>query len=130
MNSIGARAARGGARALLTAAMMVIGSLVLWVGVPLGWLWIGSQIQAETDSIGTAIGAMLVGVVVSVVLLAMLLVRLNRWNEELRQAAGHPPRETSLLELVLVITAGVAVVAFGVWFFVFTGPGPSLAPSN
>jgi heme/copper-type cytochrome/quinol oxidase subunit 2 len=110
--------------------MMVIGSLVLWVGVPLGWLWIGSQIQAETDSIGTAIGAMLVGVVVSVVLLAMLLVRLNRWNEELRQAAGHPPRETSLLELVLVITAGVAVVAFGVWFFVFTGPGPSLAPSN
>jgi hypothetical protein len=68
--------------------------------------------------------------VVSVVLLAMLLVRLNRWNEELRQAAGHPPRETSLLELVLVITAGVAVVAFGVWFFVFTGPGPSLAPSN
>jgi hypothetical protein len=130
VNSIGARAARGGARALLTAAMMVIGSLVLWVGVPLGWLWIGSQIQAETDSIGTAIGAMLVGVVVSVVLLAMLLVRLNRWNEELRQAAGHPPRETSLLESVLVITAGVAVVAFGVWFFVFTGPGPSLAPSN
>jgi hypothetical protein len=32
--------------------------------------------------------------------------------------------------MVLVITAGVAVVAFGIWFFVFTGPGPSLAPSN
>ena len=130
MSSIGARAARGGARALLTVAMMVIGSLVLWVGVPLAWLWVGSQIQAETDNLSLAIFVMLVGVVVSVLLLARLLVSLNRWNEELRQAAGHPPRETSLLELVLVVTAGVAVVAFGVWFFIFTGPGPSLAPSN
>lgn len=130
MNSFGARAARGGARALLTVAMMVIGSLVLWVGVPAGWLWIGSQIQAETDNLGLAIVAMLVGVVVSVILLARLLMSLNRWNEELREAAGHEPRGTTLLEMVLVITAGVAVVAFGIWFFVFTGPGPSLAPSN
>ncbi len=110
--------------------MMVIGSLVLWVGVPLGWLWIGSQIQAESDSVGAAIGAMLVGVVVSVVLLTMLLMRLNRWHEHLREAAGRPQRDTSLLEFVLVVTAGVAVVAFGVWFFILTGPGPSLAPSN
>ena len=129
-DSLGTRAARGGASALLAAAMMVIGSLVLWVGVPLGWLWIGSQIQAESDSVGTAIGVMLVGVVVSVVLLTMLLMRLNRWHEHLREAAGRPPRDTSLLEFVLVVTAGVAVVAFGVWFFIFTGPGPSLAPSN
>jgi hypothetical protein len=128
--SIGARAARGGARALLSILMMVIGSLVLWVGVPAGWLWIGSQIQAETDSVGTAIGVMLAGVVVSVVAIAMLLVRLNRWNEHLRERSGLPPRETPLLEMVLVITAGVAVVAFGVWFFIFTGPGPSIAPSN
>jgi hypothetical protein len=130
MSSIGARAARGGARALLSLAMMIIGSLVLWVGVPAGWLWIGSQIQAETNSVGNAIGAMFLGVVVSVISLAWLLLKLNRWNEELRERSGLPARETSLLELVLVVTAGVAVVAFGIWFFVFTGPGPSLAPSN
>jgi heme/copper-type cytochrome/quinol oxidase subunit 2 len=129
-DTFGMRAVRGGASALLAAAMMVIGSLVLWVGVPLGWLWVGSQIQAESDSVGTAIGVMLVGVVVSVVLLTMLLMRLNRWHEHLREAAGRPPRDTSLLEFVLVVTAGVAVVAFGVWFFIFTGPGPTLAPSN
>jgi heme/copper-type cytochrome/quinol oxidase subunit 2 len=129
-DTLGTRAARGGASALLAAAMMIIGSLVLWVGVPIGWLWVGSQIQAESDSIGTAIGVMLIGVVVSVILLAMLLMRLNRWHEHLRESAGRPQRETSLLELVLVVTAGIAVVAFGVWFFVFTGPGPTLAPSN
>ena len=130
MSGVGARAARGGARVLLALAMMVIGSLVLWVGVPVAWLWIGSQIQAESGSVGTAIGAMLAGVLVSVLLLAALLVRLNRWQLGLRAQAGLPPPEHSLLELVLVVTAGVAVVAFGIWFFVLTGPGPSLAPSN
>jgi len=110
--------------------MMVIGSLVLWVGVPIGWLWVGSQVQAESGSVGTAIGVMLAGVLVSVVLLAALLVRLNRWQLGLRERAGQPPPEHSLLELVLVVTAGVAVVAFGIWFFVVAGPGPSLAPSN
>ena len=129
-DTIGARAARGGARALLALAMMVIGSLVLWVGVPIGWLWVGSQVQAESGSVGTAIGVMLAGVVVSVLVFARLLLSLNRWHLHLRERAGHPPPEHSMLELVLVVTAGVAVVAFGIWFFVLTGPGPSLAPSN
>ena len=110
--------------------MMVIGSLVLWVGVPAGWLWVGSQVQAETDSVGNALGVMFVGVVVSVISLAWLLIRLNRWNEQLRERSGLAPRGNSMLEMVLVVTAGIAVVAFGVWFFVFTGPGPSLSPSN
>jgi hypothetical protein len=129
-DGLGLRAARAGGSALLVALMMVIGSLVLWVGVPIGWLWVGSQIQATGDRIGLAILVMMVGVLVSVILLAKLLVRMNRWHEELRAAAGHELPQTSLLETVLVVTAGVAVIAFGVWFFIFTGPGPSLAPSN
>ena len=129
-DGVGIRAARAGGSALLIVLMMVIGSLVLWVGVPIGWLWVGSQIQATGDRIGTAIVVMLVGVLVSVLLLAKLLMRMNRWHEHLREASGRPPAETPILEMVLVVTAGVAVVAFGIWFFVFTGPGPTLAPSN
>jgi hypothetical protein len=126
----GLRGLLAGPVSVALVVVMFAGCLVLWLGIPLAWLWIGSQIQAESDSVGTAIGVMLVGVVVSVVLLTMLLMRLNRWHEHLREAAGRPQRDTSLLEFVLVVTAGVAVVAFGVWFFIFTGPGPSLAPSN
>ena len=48
----GARALNYGASALLTALIMVGASLLLWIGVPAGWLWIGSQIQAESDSVG------------------------------------------------------------------------------
>jgi hypothetical protein len=129
-HSLGAKAARGGASALLVVAMMVIGSLVLWIGVPAGWLWVGSQIQAADGSLSLAIAVMLAGVVVSVVLLARLLAALGHWHESLREAAGRPEREYTLLEVILVVTAGVALVAFGVWFFIFAGPGPSIAPSN
>ena len=128
--SLPVRAARGGIDALLVVSMMIIGSLVLWAGVPLGWLWIGSQVQAETGSVGSAIAVMLAGVVVSVLLLARLLLSLSRWHEHLRERSGKGPAQTPLLEMVLVVTAAVAVVAFGIWFFIFTGPGPSLAPTN
>ena len=52
---------RTGAGAFLVVAIMFIGSLVLWIGTPLLWLWVGSQIQGQTSSLGAALGAMFVG---------------------------------------------------------------------
>lgn len=121
-------ALRTGASGLMVLFIMVVGSLVLWVGVPAGWLWVGSQIQGNTGNIGTALAAMMGGVVVSVVALAMLLAWLNRKHEEMREARGLPETESSVLERVLVVTAGIAVVGFTIWFLGFAGPGPSLAP--
>jgi hypothetical protein len=126
---VGARALNYGASAVLTGVIMVGASLLLWIGVPAGWLWIGSQVQGSTGSVGTAIAVMLVGAIVSIVALAYVLGRLNRVHEHLRAARGAdagPP----LLEVVLVVTAAVALVGFAIWFFVFTGPGPELAPRN
>lgn len=125
----GARALNYGASAVLTGVIMVGASLLLWVGVPVGWLWIGSQIQASSG-IGTAIAVMLIGVIVSIVALAWVLGRLNRVHQHLRAARGSEPTGPPLLEVVLVVTAGVALVAFAIWFFVIAGPGPQLAPSN
>jgi hypothetical protein len=125
----GARALNYGASAVLTGVIMVGASLLLWIGVPAGWLWIGSQVQGSTGSVGTAIAVMLVGAVVSIVALAWALGRLNRVHEHLREARGAPAG-APLLEVVLVITAAVALVGFAVWFFVFAGPGPELAPRN
>jgi hypothetical protein len=125
----GARALNYGASAVLTGVIMVGASLLLWIGIPAGWLWIGSQVQGSTDSIGTAIAVMLIGAIVSIIAIAWVLGRLNRVHEHLREARGAeagPP----LLEVVLVVTAAIALVGFGIWFFVFAGPGPSLAPRN
>lgn len=125
----GARALNLGASAVLTGVIMVGASLLLWIGVPAGWLWIGSQIQGSTGSLGAALAAMLVGAIGSIVLLAWVLGRLNRVHEGLREARGAtagPP----LLEVVLVVTAAIAIVGFAIWFFVFAGPGPELAPRS
>jgi hypothetical protein len=119
-----------GASALLTGVIMVGASLLLWIGVPAGWLWIGSQVQGSTGSVGAAIGVMLLGAIVSIVAIAWVLGRANRAHEQLLEARGVQPDGPPLLEVVLVITAAVALVGFAVWFFVFAGPGPELAPRN
>jgi divalent metal cation (Fe/Co/Zn/Cd) transporter len=124
------RALNYGASAVLTGVIMVGASLLLWIGVPAGWLWIGSQIQGSTGSLGTAIGVMLLGAIVSIVALAWLLGRLNRLHEQLLEARGVQPDGPALLEVVLVVTAAIALVGFAIWFFVFAGPGPELAPRS
>src|SRR5881392_476558 len=85
---VGVRALNYGASAILTGVIMVGASLLLWIGVPAGWLWIGSQVQGATGNIGTAILVMLVGVIVSIVGLAWVLGRLNHVHQHLREARG------------------------------------------
>ena len=113
--------------AALLVVMMFCGSLVLWIGVPVGWLWVGSQLQNES-SLATAVGVMMIGMLLTIVALIMLLGWLSRRHIELQEARGRgtdlPPNATTALELVLVTSAVVAVVVFVVWFFGFSGSSP------
>ena len=104
-------------------AMMFAGSLVAWVGVPVAWLWVGSRI-VENHSMSTAIAAMMAGMVASEGVVLALLGRLGRLHTEIEERTGIPERETTTLELVLVASAVVAVAAFFVWFFGFSGSSP------
>jgi hypothetical protein len=126
----GARVLNYGASAVLTGVIMVGASLLLWIGVPAGWLWIGSQVQGSTGNLGAAILVMLVGVIVSIVALAWVLGRLNNVHEHLREARGAETTGPPLLEVVLVVTAALALIGFAVWFFVLAGPGPEIAPRS
>jgi heme/copper-type cytochrome/quinol oxidase subunit 2 len=119
---------RAGASGLILVLMMLGAGLVLWIGVPIGWLWVGSQVQGATDSIGTAIFVMLVGVVASIVAIVPILGWLNRKHLELRAARGLDTHGQTALEAVMTVSVTIAVIAFVVWFFVIAGPGPSLAP--
>ena len=101
---------------------MLVGCLCLWGGVPLVWLWIGSQVQSSA-SLGTALMVTMAGIVVSIVVLVFVLGWLNRWHAELLERRGETVR-SSALEVILVSSAGLAVVGFGVWFFIFTGTSP------
>src|SRR5687767_12295024 len=104
--------------------MMLVGGLVLWVGVPVAALWIGSLVQVETDSLGASMVAMLLVVIGSLVVLLPLLGWLNRKHAEVRVARGRQDLGPVALEGVMVVSAGVALVAFLVWFFLFAGSSP------
>ena len=115
---------RTGTGAAVVVLIMFIGSLVLWVGTPLLWLWIGSQIQGATASLGAALGAMLVGVVATIAAVSVLLVWLSNVYRANRQARGLEDPGHFVLEGVLVVSAGVALAGFAIWFFFFAGASP------
>jgi heme/copper-type cytochrome/quinol oxidase subunit 2 len=119
---------RTGGSGLLLILIMLGGGIVLWAGVPVFWLWVGSQIQGKTHSLGAALAAMFVGVLASIFAIVPALGWLNRKHADLREARGLESYGNTALEAVMTVSAVIAVVAFGFWFFIIEGPGPSLAP--
>ena len=115
---------RNGVGAVLVVLIMFIGSLGLWVGTPLLWLYVGSQIQGATQSVSAALLAMFVGVIIQVTVLASLLARLSDVYRANCVARGQPDPGHGVLETVLVVSAGLTLTVFVVWFFLLAGASP------
>ncbi len=109
---------------MLAVLIMFIGSLVLWIGTPLLWLWVGSQVQGATQSLGTALGVMFIGVIATIAALAGLLGKLSDVYRASVVARGQADPGHFVLEGVLVVSAAVTVVAFVIWFFFLAGANP------
>jgi len=103
---------------------MVLVAIVLWAGVPFGWLWVGSQVQGSTDSLGLALLVMAAGVLVSIVVLMRLMGWLNLQHIHARERRGLETYGNVTLEAVMTLSAGVALVSFCIWFFLFSGSSP------
>jgi hypothetical protein len=116
---------RTGAGAILVLLIMFIGSLVLWVGTPLLWLWIGSQVQGATSSLGAAIGSSFIGVVLTIALVASVLGKLSNVYRANCLSRGLDDPGHFVLEGVLVVSAALTLAAFVVWFFLFAGASPA-----
>ena len=95
---------------------LVLASLALWVGVPLLWLWVGSLVQSATDDVGAAIGAMIFGVVVTIVLWIPVLAGLTRAYQRARTSRGLEDTGGFPLEVTMTCSAMVAIAAVTVWF--------------
>ena len=115
---------RTGVGAILVLLIMVIGSLVLWIGTPLLWLWVGSQVQGATSSLGTAMGVAFIGVVATIGLVAAVLAKLSDIYQANRRSRGLADTGHYVLDPVLVVSAGLSLAAFVVWFFFFAGASP------
>ncbi len=116
---------RTGTGAIVLVSIMILGSIVLWVGTPLLWLWIGSQVQGHTESLADALAVAFVGVVISIVLLASVLSRLSDIYRANCLARGRADPGHVVLEAVLVVSAALSMSAFAVWFFFFAGAAPA-----
>jgi hypothetical protein len=118
-------------------ALMVLGALMLWVGNPVIWLWIGSQATSSQQA-GTGPYFLVgMGILVSTVLVSLFLARINRlyeqvsgevttvrvrlpWLRSLRDERAQVTRVT-VLDLILVTTAVTAILSGGIWFFFLAG---------
>ena len=126
---------RGGERRRRTDSLLAVAVLVAELLVvlsafgpqPVGWLWVGSQVDFRTGSVFLGITVAFLGLLASVIFTLMLATRLDHLWRLLRRAAGHDQRE-GVLGRIFVTAAVVSAIAFTVWLVLIEGPGPSIAP--
>jgi hypothetical protein len=59
----------------------------------------------------------------------VLAKRLDHAWKLVRRAAGHE-QQRGALERIFVLSVGIAVVCFSIWFFLIHGPGSQLVPGQ
>ena len=104
---------RMGAAALL--ALEMVGCVLMWSAIPLGWMWVGAQVYLATYSIAADLGVALTGFIATTILTMGLLNRADEMWVRLRREAGHDQKEGALTKVV-VISAGIGFAIFYVWF--------------
>ena len=109
---------------MLAGAILVVETLLcatLWGPQPAAWLWLGSQLYHETDSIGLAILLAFAGMLTTILGTLAIAMRLDRVWKIVRRAGGHE-QEKGALETIFVVSMAVAAIAFVIWFLVIEGP--------
>lgn len=116
----------------------VVGAALVGAGVPLLWVWIGSQIQGARGATGvetSTVLAMVVGILGTYALLLYIAGWLQGrkdetlpppvrypWNRSMRDEPYRPgTRRLSPVETSFVLAAIAATIAMMIWFFGFAG---------
>ena len=118
-------------------ALMALGSVSLWIVVPVGWLWIGSQLTKSTQASLGPYMLVVAGIIVSIIAIGKGLTTLNSaysrvagrevtvriqlpWMRSMRaeRNAGYP---ASVLDVIMILSVGTALIVMMVWFFFFAG---------
>jgi uncharacterized membrane protein (DUF485 family) len=118
--------------------LMVFSALMLWIGIPLGWLIIGSHaVDSSEPSMGPYM-LVFFGIVVSVIITARFISRVNKayervsgnhgkvriqmpWMKSMRGEREEKGTERTVLDVVMVASVALAGAVVGVWFLFFAG---------
>jgi hypothetical protein len=122
--------------ALLLVLLMAVGSVVMWIGVPLGLIYLASQLADSSQPSAGPYLLILIGLPVGMAIVGKFLGWLDRLHGRLTGRAQERHRSTWLrsmraertstrrggvLDTVMIISVALALVAFAVWFFGFAG---------
>jgi hypothetical protein len=117
--------------------LMAVGSVVLWIGIPVGWLYLASQlVDSSQPTLGPYI-LVIFGIPITMFIFGKLLFTLDRvfervtgresetdwrppWLKSMRGERGTQ-RKLSVLEGVMVVSVSIAATVFGIWFIFFAG---------
>ena len=123
--------------ALLLIVLMAIGSVILWIGIPIGWLYLASRmVDTSQPTLGPYV-LLIFGIPITMFVFGRLLFSLDRvferatgrtsetdfrppWLKSMRGERA-PSRQLTVLEGVMIVSVSVALLAFAIWFFAFAG---------
>jgi hypothetical protein len=122
---------------LVLVALMAVGSVVMWLGVPLGLIYAASKIASSSEpSLGPYL-LVLIGLPIGMALVGKGLGMLDRAHQRLTGVGDEGPRRApwnrslrgervstrrgGILDRVMLISVGAALVAMAIWFFGFAG---------
>ena len=135
---MGSTIGRGAGSALLV-LLMAVGSVFMWIGVPILWLYLASRLyESSQPSFGVYFGV-LVAITVTMAIVGKLLGILNRWHMALTDQLPQKREQTiwlksmrgdatakrqhGVLATVMAVSVGIALVLFGAWFLLFAEGG-------
>jgi hypothetical protein len=117
--------------------LMALGSVVLWIGIPVGWIYaVSRMVNSSQPSLGPYM-LLIVGIPVTMALWGKLLFGLDNvyarvtgqhsevqfrapWLKSVRGERDNRRRLT-VLEMTMIVSVSIALVAFAIWFLGFAG---------
>jgi hypothetical protein len=122
--------------AILLVALMALGSVVMWIGVPFGLIYLASKLaDTPNPSMGPYL-VVLLGLPIGMAVVGKGLGVLNRahirltgaevdqyrpgWTRSMR-GERTVDRRGGVLDRVMIVSVVAAGLAFAVWFFGFAG---------
>jgi hypothetical protein len=129
---------RGGVRVaeVVLIGLILVGSIMLWLGIPVGWILLASKLSDRYPRIYILA---LIFCPITMILFGWVLVRVNgvylalfpepeqrgrRGREAWMQSVGADTstrKPLPVLETCMSISVALAILAFIVWFFFFAG---------
>jgi hypothetical protein len=123
--------------ALLLIALMAVGSVILWIGIPVGWIYaVSHMVSSSQPSLGPYV-LLIFGIPITMALFGKLLFGLDHvyarvtgqdsevqfrapWLKSMR-GERNTARRLTVLEMTMIVSVSIALLGFAIWFFGFAG---------